>query len=81
VFLDRDDTNDRDELTLRGRVAADLGAWHVDASAMLVDLDNGYDVFTIDNSFTTRSDRPARMRSGPSAARSLRPVRSTAAVS
>ncbi len=60
VFLDRDDTNDRDELTLRGRVAADLGAWHVDASAMLVDLDNGYDVFTIDNSFTTRSDRPGQ---------------------
>jgi outer membrane cobalamin receptor len=60
VFLDRDDTNDRDELTLRGRVAADFGAWHVDASAMLVDLDNGYDVFTIDNSFTTRSDRPGQ---------------------
>jgi outer membrane receptor protein involved in Fe transport len=61
VYLDRDDTNDRDELTLRGRFATNLGsAWHVDASAMLVDLDNGYDVFTIDNSFTTRSDKPGQ---------------------
>jgi outer membrane receptor protein involved in Fe transport len=61
VYLDRDDTNDRDELTLRGRLATKLGsAWRIDASAMLVDLDNGYDVFTIDNSFTTRSDKPGQ---------------------
>jgi outer membrane receptor protein involved in Fe transport len=61
VYLDRDDTNERDELTLRGRLAMSLGAaWHIDASAMLVDLDNGYDVFTIDNSFTTRSDKPGQ---------------------
>jgi outer membrane receptor protein involved in Fe transport len=61
VYLDRDDTNDRDELTLRGRLAAKVGdAWHLDATAMLVDLDNGYDAFTVDNSFTTRADRPGQ---------------------
>ena len=60
VFLDRDDTNDRDELTLRGRVAEISARGTSTLSAMLVDLDNGYDVFTIDNSFTTRSDRPGQ---------------------
>jgi outer membrane receptor protein involved in Fe transport len=61
VYLDRDDTNERRESTLRGRFSTNLGsAWRIDASAMLVDLDNGYDVFTIDNSFTTRSDKPGQ---------------------
>jgi iron complex outermembrane receptor protein len=61
VFLGRNDTNARDESTyrakLRWRPGDDLD---VKLTAMLVDIDDGYDAFAIDNSFTTRSDQPGR---------------------
>ena len=61
AFLDRDDTNGRRETTLRGKVRLDVhDDWRVDLAAMHVDLDNGYDAFTPDNSLTTLSDRPGR---------------------
>lgn len=58
-FLDRDDTEAKDELTLRGRLrwlASD--AVTVDLSLARVEIDNGYDAFTLDNSRNTLSDEP-----------------------
>ncbi|MEY4642957.1 MAG: hypothetical protein RLZZ227_2951, partial [Pseudomonadota bacterium] len=58
LFLGRP-TNFRDEHTLRGklrfRLANDIT---LDASAALVDIDNGYDAFSLDNSRDTLSDNP-----------------------
>ncbi len=61
VYLGRDDTNGRDEATLRGKLRWELGAgWRADLAALYVDLDNGFDAFAPDNSRRTRSDRPGR---------------------
>lgn len=61
TFLDRDDVNERDELTVRGRLrwlaSDDLS---VDITAMHIDVDNGYDGFSLDNNRDTRSDEPGR---------------------
>jgi len=60
-YLNRDDTNGRDELTLRGKWrwnATENGT--LDVSLMHVDLDNNYDAFSIDNSRTTLSDHPGK---------------------
>jgi len=60
-FLGADDTNDRDELTLRGRLRWLVGAGHtVDMTLNRVDIDNGYDAFSLDNDRRTRSDEPGR---------------------
>ena len=59
LYLDRDDTNDRDELTARARLrwlaSDDLT---IDYSLLYVDVDNGYDAFSLDNNRTTLSDEP-----------------------
>jgi len=59
TYLGRDDTNGRDETTVRGRLrwlpAEDLS---VDFAVMFADVDNGYDAFAIDNSYTMLSDKP-----------------------
>jgi outer membrane receptor protein involved in Fe transport len=61
VYLDRDDTDGRDETTLRGKLRLEPGAgWRADLAALYVDLDNGFDAFAPDNSRHTRSDRPGR---------------------
>lgn len=60
-YLQRDDTNGRDETTVRARLqwlASD--AWDVNAAFMYADIDNGYDGFAIDNSYTVLSDRPGK---------------------
>ncbi|MEM1262599.1 MAG: TonB-dependent receptor [Pseudomonadota bacterium] len=60
-FLDRDDTNGRDETDWR--VALDFGLGDnldVELTALYIDVDNGYDAFALDNGFTTFSDRPGR---------------------
>ncbi|MFN4896763.1 MAG: TonB-dependent receptor [Pseudomonadota bacterium] len=61
VFLGRDDTNQRDEsvarLKLRYRPSANLS---FDLALMGVEFNNGYDVFAIDNSFTTQTDKPGQ---------------------
>ncbi len=60
-YLDRDDTNERDELTVRAKLALQPAAgWDLWLTALHADLDNGFDVFVPDNSFDTRSDRPGR---------------------
>ena len=60
VYLDRDDTDRQGELTLRGRwryqPADDL---RVDLSVLHVQIDNGYDAYSIDNTRTTESDNPS----------------------
>ncbi|HET7201894.1 MAG TPA: TonB-dependent receptor [Steroidobacteraceae bacterium] len=61
AFLDRDDTNGRDETTLRGKLSLGLSAdWRADLAALYVDLDNGFDAFSPDNSSRTLADRPGR---------------------
>ena len=61
AYLDRDDTNGRDESTLRGKLRWELApGWHADLAALYVDIDNGFDAFSLDNSRTTLSDKPGR---------------------
>ena len=60
VYLNRYDTNGMDETTLRGKLHFDLGQWQLKLTGMYVDQDNGYDAWSIDNSFITRSDYPGR---------------------
>ncbi len=61
--LGRDDTNDRDETTLRARMH-----WLISDDAtvkfsyMHVDVDNGYDAFSLDNTRHTLSDQPGHDR-------------------
>ncbi len=58
-YLNRDDTNNHDELTVRGKLA-----WAPDDTTALlltfgrVDVDNGYDAFSLDNNRNTVSDEP-----------------------
>jgi len=60
-YLRRDDTNGRDEMTLRGRLRWQLSNdWTVDLTAMFSDVDDGYDAFAIDNSMTMLSDKPGK---------------------
>lgn len=62
-FLDRDDTAERDELTARAKLrwlaSDDLT---IDATLFHVDVDNGYDNFSLDNNRKTLSDEPGRDR-------------------
>ncbi len=59
TYLHRDDTNGRDELTVRGKWRAQTGDHgQLDIAWMHVDLANGYDAFSIDNSRVTLSDKP-----------------------
>jgi iron complex outermembrane recepter protein len=60
VYLARDDTNRRDELTLRGRWRYQPSpTLTVDLTLLHVQLDDGYDAFAVDNSRTTRSNDPS----------------------
>ena len=67
-FLQRDDTNERDETTVRARLrwlASDSDT--LDLSLVLADIDNGYDAFSLDNTRRTLSDEPGRDRQETSA--------------
>ncbi len=61
IFLGTDDTDNHDERSLRGKIVLnpsdDLSATFV---AGYIDIDNGYDAFSLDNNRTTRSDTPGR---------------------
>ena len=61
IFLNRDDTNGRDETTLRGRLHF-LPAENIEAnvSVLYVKIDDGYDAFSLDNTYTMLSDKPGR---------------------
>lgn len=61
VFLNRTDTNGRDELTTRAKLRWEPSPdWQLDATMMHVDLDNGYDAWANDNGFVTRTDDPGK---------------------
>ncbi|HWJ36759.1 MAG TPA: TonB-dependent receptor [Steroidobacteraceae bacterium] len=60
LYLNRDDTNRRDELTLRGKwTYSPSDRLHVDLTALHIQIDNGYDAYAIDNSRNTQSDNPS----------------------
>lgn len=60
-FLNRDNTNNRDETTIRTNLkwlaSDDLT---VSLKFLHLDIDNGYDAFTFDNSHNTLSDEPGK---------------------
>lgn len=59
IWLGRDDTNNVDELTARGKlswqVTDDLS---INTVVHLIDVDNGYDAFSLNRDRTTLSDEP-----------------------
>jgi|TARA_B100002003_G_scaffold252015_1_gene300307 outer membrane receptor protein involved in Fe transport len=62
-FLGIDDTNQRDELTIRGKLHIQASdTWDLTISVADVDMDNGYDAFTLDNNRNTISDEPGHDR-------------------
>ena len=69
TWLNRSDTNARDELTGRVSVAW-LGEQHrVDVGLYRIDVDNGYDAFSLDNTRQTLSDQPGSDQAVTDAAR------------
>jgi len=60
-FLNRDDTNGRDELTLRGQLKwlanEDLS---VHLRYLHLNINNGYDAFSLDNTRISQSDQPGK---------------------
>jgi len=60
-YLNRDDTNGREETTVRGRLSwSARDDWQFDLAAVFADVDNGYDAFALDNSYTMLSDKPGK---------------------
>jgi len=60
-FLGRKDTNGRDETTLRGRLTIQPGELlGINIAAFFSSIDNGYDAFSLDNSYTMLSDKPGK---------------------
>ena len=59
-FLNKDDTSNREESTYRGKFVwqADTTLWTL--SLGRIDIDNGYDAFSLDNDRTTLSDQPGQ---------------------
>ena len=61
AYLDRDSTNGFDEGTLRGKVHWQVtDALQADLTLMHVNIDNGYDAWSIYNTYTTYSNQPGR---------------------
>lgn len=60
-YLNREDTNNIDELAAKAQLKWFISDNHtIDLNLMHVDVDNGYDAFSLDNSRTTHSDQPGR---------------------
>jgi iron complex outermembrane recepter protein len=60
-FLGKDNTNERDELFLRGKLHFTLtSATDLDITLLHADIDNGYDVWSLDNNFSTETDEPGK---------------------
>jgi iron complex outermembrane receptor protein len=61
VFLGRSDTYGRDEMTARGKLLWEPSErLRVAFSGLYVDVDNGYDAWSIYNGYETYSDEPGR---------------------
>ncbi|NNC78430.1 MAG: TonB-dependent receptor [Woeseiaceae bacterium] len=59
--LGRSDTNGRDETVFRGRLKLMPSEFlQINIAALHTDIDNGYDAFALDNSYTVLSDKPGR---------------------
>jgi iron complex outermembrane recepter protein len=59
LYSGADDTNNRDELSLRGKLAIEASDnLTINLTAMYFDFDNGYDAFSLDNTRQTYSDQP-----------------------
>jgi len=59
-FLDREDTNGFDEQTIKAKIKWEEDLHSYSLNVIDVKTDNGYDVFTIDNSRNTYSDEPGK---------------------
>ncbi|MEE4659656.1 MAG: TonB-dependent receptor [Halieaceae bacterium] len=60
-FLGIDNSQERDELTLRGRLRWLVNERHtLDVGVNYINVDNGYDAFSLDNPRRTISDQPGR---------------------
>lgn len=58
-YLDRDDTNNIDELVGKAQLRWLVSDKHtIDLNFMHIDVENGYDAFSRDNTRTTESDQP-----------------------
>jgi outer membrane receptor protein involved in Fe transport len=58
-FLGRDDTNERDELSVRAKLDWEFNQnWNALLTLLYADFDNSYDAFALDNSANTFSDEP-----------------------
>ena len=59
TYLNKSDTNNRDETSLRGKLTIKASNdLTIDLSAFYFDFDNGYDAFSLDNNRNTLSDQP-----------------------
>ncbi|NQY51074.1 MAG: TonB-dependent receptor, partial [Colwellia sp.] len=59
VHLQRDDTNNRDELSIRGKLAIEASNdLTIELAGFYFDFDNGYDAYSLDNTRETYSDEP-----------------------
>jgi len=59
VYLDRDDTNNIDEFSVRNLLSFTVNDnVTLDLTSYYVEVDNGYDTFSLDNNRTTFSDEP-----------------------
>ena len=60
-YVNRDDTNNIDELAIKGHLRWLVSDKHtIDLNLMHIDVDNGYDAFTLDNTRDSHSDEPGQ---------------------
>lgn len=60
-YLSRNDSNGRDELTMRARLnVKPSDSFTAKLALMYSNIDNGYDAFALDNTYTVLSDKPGR---------------------
>ena len=60
-FLNRDDTNNIDETLIKGAIHTDINdQLTIKLNTLFVDVDNGYDAFSLNNNRTTTSDQPGK---------------------
>lgn len=61
TYLNRKDTNGRDETSVRARLRIEPSEiFEANLSVMYSNIDDGYDAFSLDNSYTMLSDKPGR---------------------
>lgn len=60
TFLNRDDTNARDEQSIIAKVRHELDQGRIDWVTRFNNFNNGYDAFSLDNTRSTLSDEPGR---------------------